>query len=197
VLFAGRRWQVTTIDDRRKELTVIPARGRKKPKFQGSSGEIHPRVREAMRDVLISERTVPYLNAEGAEMLADARNSARQAGLDHSSLVAVSASSTLWFTWTGTKVHQTLLLLTNQAGLACTDNAGIALEFSLSPDELCSKLAALAKETVDQRALAESCDPRELRKYDEFVGEELLLESIVSERLECETAISMLNAVRT
>ena len=75
-LLAARRWQVVSVDDDRKEITVRPAHGKKPPNFFGGGGEIHPRVRQMMRDVVLGDRQFRYLNATAARLLSDARETA-------------------------------------------------------------------------------------------------------------------------
>ncbi len=51
-LLGGRRWQTVEVNARNAEILVKPATGKKPPKFFGGGGEIHPRIRETMQDVL-------------------------------------------------------------------------------------------------------------------------------------------------
>ncbi|MEO8498108.1 MAG: hypothetical protein ABI614_23830, partial [Planctomycetota bacterium] len=87
-----------------------PPTAKKPPRFFGDGGEIHPRVRQMMREVVLADRPFNYLNATAARLLKDTRATAFQAGLTRQSLVALSAARCLWFTWTGTKIQRTLLL---------------------------------------------------------------------------------------
>ena len=195
LLFAGRRWLVVSVDDRRKEIVVTPARGRKKPRFQGGSGTVHPTVREMMRNVLSESRAVAYLNEGAAEMLAQARQTAQEAGLLHQSIVPLSNSTSLWFTWTGSRAHRTLELMAKHSGIDCTDHQGIAFEFSMSQTDLRVNLQCLADIPPDPMGLAALQQPLELRKYDEYVDQQLLLQAVASEVLDIPVALQVLRSI--
>jgi ATP-dependent helicase Lhr and Lhr-like helicase len=181
ILFAGRRWQVVSLDDRRKEIVVTPAKGRKKPKFQGVSGTIHPRVRQMMRDVLLGNRPIAYLNDGASTMLDEARVTAFDVGLNRNAIIQEGASTSLLFTWTGTRAHRTLALMVAAAGLDCTDHEGIALEFSLNPRDLRAELCRIAAQAPDPVSLASLQEPKQQRKYDEYVNEQLLTVAVANE----------------
>lgn len=83
-LLAGRRWQVLEIHDRQKVISVNPAKGRKPTGFYGASGEIHPRVRREMKNVILSQNRYRYLDSRADELLQQARQIAVQTGLDKS-----------------------------------------------------------------------------------------------------------------
>lgn len=188
ILFAARRWQVMSHDDRRKEIVVFPAKGRKRPKFQGASGTIHPRVRQTMRDVLLNPSPIVYLNNEAKAMLDEARQTAVDIGLTNCTIIPNGPSASLWFTWTGTKAHRTLALIASNAGFECSDHEGIALEFALNPSELTEVLGRLASQPIDPLALAAQQEPRQLRKYDQYVNDDNLLITIANEYLDVDEA---------
>ena len=188
ILFAARRWQVISHDDRRKEIVVSPAKGRKRPKFQGASGTIHPKVRQTMREVLLKANPIAYLNNEAKIMLDEARQTAVDVGLHRGTIIPIGPSTSLWFTWTGTKSHRTLALIASDAGFECTDHEGLALEFNLSSTALTDVLCHLASRPIDPMALAGRQEPRQLRKYDQYVNDENLMITIANEFLDVEDA---------
>ena len=120
LLLAARRWSVVEVDTARQTILVAPARGRKKPRFDGAPlGAMHPRVRQSMREVLLGGRKFGYLDRTAQKLLHDARQVARQAGLHATSLVPLSDGCSMWFTWTGTRIQLTLYLMAQAVGLAC------------------------------------------------------------------------------
>lgn len=121
LLLAARRWEVVSIDHDRCAILVVPARGRKAPRFLGGVGEIHPRTRQMMREVVLGKKDYSYLNETVAKLLQQAREAARACDLSTQALIALGQEGCLWFTWTGTIIQRTLCLMAELAGLESTD----------------------------------------------------------------------------
>ena len=82
LILAGRRWKVLNIDHDRKTILVEPSTGGRVPRFfSGPGGDIHPRVRAVMRELLEQDDFPVYLDPTAREMLAQARATARDSGL--------------------------------------------------------------------------------------------------------------------
>ncbi len=77
LLFAGSRWRVDSILEERHEVYVTPARGWRRPTFTGGPGSVHSKVRQTMREVLVSTEMYSYLDTHASAMLSDAREAAR------------------------------------------------------------------------------------------------------------------------
>jgi len=162
----------------------------------GHSTEVVYRFcRQTMRDVLIGDKPIAYISEGGSTMLDEARRTASDALIGVDSIVRLGAANSLWFTWTGTRAHRTLQLLANHAGLDCTDHDGLALEFSLSAETLRSRLSRLAASPPDAIALASRQEPKQHRKYDQYVSDELLTVSIAKEHLDIDEAVRVLKAL--
>src|SRR5262249_25345529 len=142
VLLAGRRWRVVEVDATREEILVEPTTGKKAPLFHGSGGEIHSRLRQNMRYVLLGNHTIRYLNKQAAAWLEQARASATEAGLQYSPWQSPSSDRSLLFTWSGTRTQRTLALLGQAAGLKCIDH-GLAIEFEAPTDDVRNKLVGV------------------------------------------------------
>jgi len=183
VILGARRWQVLAIDERRREIQVRPARGRKPPRFTGRGGEIHPRIRQEMLEVLSGDQQYAYLNPVAAKLLGDAREVARHVGMLRSPVVMLGPSSCLWFTWTGTRIQETLCLAAKQAGLEAADE-DIAIEFKHTPGEVCERLRMLCSKPLDAAQLARAAPLTTLRKFDEFVDEQLLTHGFAYDALD-------------
>ena len=177
LLLAGRRWQVIAIDHDQREVSVRPARGRKAPLFSGDGGAIHLKVRQKMRDVLLSASEYPYVNATGQELLAKARTAAGQAGLADSPLIPLSASTTLWFPWVGTHAQTTLALLLTRCRLRVTVH-DVALEIDAAADKVRHALAGCHRQLPAPAVLAKLLPGKERRKYDWCLSDDLLTWSI-------------------
>ena len=138
-LLAGRRWQVIEVNLRQAEILVRPAVGRKPPKFAGGGGEIHARIREEMRRVISNDADFEYLDATGSEFLRDSRSAFRDAGGLESPLVATGDRTCLWFTWTGTRVQRTLMMIADRTDVQASDRR-IAIEFPGTPENVAAAM---------------------------------------------------------
>ena len=193
-LLAGRRWQVVSVDDDRNEVTVKPARGKKPPKFFGGGGEIHPRVRQMMREVVLGDRPFSYLNATGVRLLKDARATALRAGLTHQTLVPLSPARCLWFTWTGTRIQRTLVLIADSVGLQATDR-DIAIEFEAAAPDVIQRLRQALREPLDAGSLATRLPAKQTRKLDHLIAVPLLVQSLAHDAIDIRGAEDVVRAM--
>ncbi|WP_440950645.1 DEAD/DEAH box helicase [Methanosphaerula subterraneus] len=175
LILAGKRWEIESIDFKKKEILVIPSRAAKVPKFKGASfSDIHPRIREKMRDILLSNQKIPYLDRKGREMLQMARNAAQNASLLSKNYV-VDGKDIFWFTWTGTAKNRTLAKIGAQYGGFDIEDCEIALKFSGAKIENVIKFFSGIEENMPSLLeIAQNIGNLEHEKYDRFVPEDLL-----------------------
>ncbi|RZJ92384.1 MAG: DEAD/DEAH box helicase [Chryseobacterium sp.] len=71
ILLAAKIWKIQEIDYKASKVFVIPAKDGKKPIFFGSGGEVHPKIREKMLEILCKEQHTiyPELSEEAKEAL--------------------------------------------------------------------------------------------------------------------------------
>jgi ATP-dependent helicase Lhr and Lhr-like helicase len=194
LLFAGRRWLVADVDADRREIHVTPARGWKRPRFTGGPGQVHAEVRRKMRDVLAGTGAYAYLDSQASELLASARQAATQAGVCTEPLLALGPSRSALMTWTGTGVQDTLAAMFRCQGLDCGDE-GIALTFKTPVDALRKAVDDLQARPWEGRELARQAFPRQRRKYDWLLDDELLDIGISRGALDCEGATDLLRRI--
>ncbi len=173
LVFAGQRWLVTEVDLDRHEIHVVPAKGWKPPKFVGGPGEIHPKVRQKMREVLASDRVYIYLDNEAKSLLNDARHVAQSTNLCNEVLVPLGPSATAMMTWTGTRIQDTLGAIFQLSGMPFNDK-GIGLVFKISTDELSSRMKKFPDFSEKASKVARQVWPRWRRKYDYLLNDDLL-----------------------
>lgn len=186
-LLGGRRWQVESVDDDRKQITVRPAHGKKPPMFFGAGGEIHPRVRQMMREVVLDDRQFRYLNATAAQLLSNARATALQAGLGQGSFITLSPNKCIWFTWTGTKIQRTLCLIADSIGLRAVDR-DIAIEFDDGLPVVVQKLQQAMERSIDPFSLAARLPAKQTRKLDYLLADPLLIRSLAYDAIDIKGA---------
>ena len=81
-----------------------------------------------MREVLLSDKTPTYLDANAKKMLEMSRSIAIKAVLNQSSFHR-DGTNILWLTWTGSKINRTLPGLGKHYGNLRVQDEGIALCF--------------------------------------------------------------------
>jgi ATP-dependent Lhr-like helicase len=110
IIFGGRRWKVLDIDTQGKAVYVVRDRGGAPPSFDGIGGVVHDRVRQEMKQVLTEVRPISFLDSKAAELLEEARQWFKAAGVG-AQRWSVDGHSTLLFGWHGDTVQDALALL--------------------------------------------------------------------------------------
>jgi ATP-dependent Lhr-like helicase len=174
LILAGRRWEILSIDFKRCEIFVEPSKGGKVPRYFGGGGaDIHPRIREKMREIVISDYVPAYLDPHAQVMLREAQNAAREAGLAKNPFV-VDGVHTYWFTWTGSAKHRTLFTLGKEFAKLHVEDEEIALKFKgVSQSDILEKYKEMLASCPSPEEIAEKFQGRTSEKYDQFVPENL------------------------
>ncbi len=186
-LLAGKRWQGIGIDHDRREIGVIPARGRKRPRWGSLGLKVHQRVRQKMRQILADNKQYGYLNPTAIQLLVQSQTVFNNAGLKHIDLIELSPSKSLWFTWTGTDIQRTIIALLEKHKVNCVDSE-IAIELDLSIEQTKAILNKIASTQHDPLVLAQLVYPKQRRKYDFYLSDRLLEWSIAQDVIELEGA---------
>ncbi len=116
ILFAGRRWCITSVDADKRIVYVSASRAGRVPLFGGQAGIIHDRVRQEMR--LVYERgTVPsYLDAEAGRLFMQGVETFRRFKL-HQNIVVEDGSTVVVLPWRGDRILSTVLLALLSQGM--------------------------------------------------------------------------------
>ena len=174
LILAGRRWEILEIDFKRNEILVEPSKGGKVPKYFGGGGaDIHTRIRDKMREIVISDYVPAYLDPHAQVMLREAQHAAREAGLAENPFV-VDGAHIYWFTWTGSAKHRTLFTLGKEFAGFHVEDEEIALKFKgISPSQIMEKYKEMLASCPSPEEIAEKFQGRTSEKYDQFVPENL------------------------
>lgn len=184
LLFGGRRWKVTTIDDDSSVIEVVRSSGGLPPHFTGSGGEVSTGVRRKMLEVYRDARVPAYLSATSQRLLSEGRATVRRLGIDRS-MIYSAGSSTLLFPWRGDLVMNTLGVLLSSEGLEVS-RLGIALECRDAPGSYVrSLLRSLARQTPPNPVWLASTVRLKLQdKYDDFLSPDLLNQAYAARNLD-------------
>jgi hypothetical protein len=130
-----------------------------------------------MREILGTSRGYRYLDAEGHELLGDARKAAVDACVLSKTIIPLGPQRTAVMTWTGSRIQETLRVVFESVGLETYDQQ-VGLEFRTSEaavgKAITAALALLDGGGVGLR-LETAFGPG--RKYDRLLGDRLRLES--------------------
>ena len=193
IVFAGRRWKVTEVDDERKVIYLAPASGGRPPAFGGSAAEVHSRVRQEMRAVYLADDAPPFLDPHAQSLLAEARAEFRRLEL-HACALLPWGRDTLWFPWVGDRVLGTLQLMLRDAGLDAAAEFGAVRIDDRTPDEVRDALRVLAAAPgPDPRVLAGFVATKHIEKHHVWLSDALLEADYAAGRLDVEGG---LDAVR-
>lgn len=191
LVFAGRRWKVTGVDDEHKVITVVPAGGGRPPRFGGSGAVVHDRVRREMRAVYLADDAPPFLDPEAQSLLAEGRAEFRRLELHERSMIPWE-DGTLWFPWIGDRVLGTLQLQLAAGGIPASIEGAALLVGAFPPDELQVVLRRLASAgPADGRHLAESVRNKHVEKHHPWLSDALLAADYASGRLDVAGALEV------
>ncbi len=188
LIFSGRRWKIIDIDDSKKIVHLIPARGGIAPKFSGSLGLVDDEIRKEMYEVYLKNDISPYLDNNARELLVEGKENFLMLELNKKSLLQ-NGADVLIFPWKGDKVLNTILSQFLANGLTVSLE-GVALRITrMQESDLMYYLKELVKGgPADPIKLASTARNKTQEKYDHFLPEELLNAEYASRSLDTEGA---------
>ena len=136
ILLAAKIWKIKLIDFKSHKIEVCPAKDGKNPLFFGSGGLVHPKIREKMLEILISEEEYLFLDQPSSEEI----NKLRQKFSPFNILkpseerpLFLKENKAQLYTFTGTRINRTIQLLLTIMDIQniMTDNDSF-FEFSTS-----------------------------------------------------------------
>ena len=189
---AGRVWEVEELDIAHKLIYVKSVLGKMEVSWPGDFGEIHTKIQERMRRVLLEDTVYPYLKENARQRLENARHVARNTGMLQHSLVHLGGFSWCLFPWLGTRSFRTcrkyLKKHARELGISSIEFEGCNyMTFKLETLNAAEWLEMLAqkvrREGIDCMALMESGEVPAFEKYDDYIPPELLRRAYAIDRL--------------
>ena len=182
LIFAGRRWRVVGIDEQ-KVIEVRPSPGGRVPEFNGGRGDVHDRVRQEMRAVLVGKDIRSYLDATARELLGEARTHFSHYGLEYRNIV-LNGSETVVFTWRGDRVNDTPAVWFKHLG-QIAQNSGAAVRVFACESDTVAALQRMASDSPPEAAVLPDCARNTLsEKYDWLLDEPLMNAEYASRKLD-------------
>jgi ATP-dependent helicase Lhr and Lhr-like helicase len=192
LIFAGRRWQIRSVDPDHKVVDVAKASAGLVPKFDGEGGLIHDRIRQEMYRIYCSTEVPGFLDATACDLLVEGRDNFIRYQLHTSSILAYGNQSIL-FCWMGDVVVNTIMVQLVVRGLKVWKFGGSLSVEQITPDLLAEHLKQIASaDPADAVSLASEVGNKVHEKYDFLLNEELLSENYAACLLDTRAAWEML-----
>ena len=188
LILSGRRWRVVDIDGEQQTVYVERSSGYTKPMFGGSGGFIHNRIVAKMKEILVSNASMVYLQPEGIDRITAAREEFDRLGMDRRDCVA-AGSGIRWFPWIGTRALLTIVTAANLREIE-VECGRYHLHFSdiSDRDHFGQFLGDLAAGNFDPVELASHLPTKHFHKFDEWVEDGILDQANAMRILDIETA---------
>ncbi len=180
---AGRTWEVVEVNHSRKVIQVKSAIGASTVSWRGSSGNIHTRILQRMRQALLEDMDYAYLQPGAKARLAAARKLAQKEGIASSHLLPLEGNACCILPWAGTIAVRTLERLLR---LHCREALKIKGVSGRSPyflvvnmgkcktTSLYHEIKSITNRAIEAEALLGDDEVPKLQKYDEFIPPDLL-----------------------
>jgi ATP-dependent helicase Lhr and Lhr-like helicase len=193
LIFAGRRWEVLSVDESKKLILVRQAHAGRVPPFGGSPGVIHGEIRKEMHRLYKSKEIPAFLNPTAVALFNEGRENFHRLGLDKSYAIQ-DGSDTLLLLWEGDLAVNTIAVLLSQRGMRTSASFGVLAVSNVTPSELRENLEVLAEEReIDGILLARSVENKVQEKHDGYLSDELLNIEVASRSLDTEAALLALS----
>ncbi|MBD2663704.1 DEAD/DEAH box helicase domain protein [Richelia sinica FACHB-800] len=192
---AGRSWEVLDVDFKKKVIAVKPVEGKASIFWRGGSGNIHTRVLQKMRQVLLENTDYLYLQSNARQRLQEVRKLFKNSGLDNKNIIKLGKNRCCIFPWMGTVAYRTLEKLINAYGresLEISSIGGVSpyyLTLKLNPhkiDSIYPEILSLCQQRISPEDLVSHSEPIEINKYDEFIPHPLLQKAFAHDYLDME-----------
>jgi ATP-dependent helicase Lhr and Lhr-like helicase len=184
MVLAGRRWRIIEVDGQAREISVRPDRGGSPPRCDIGSTPPADGVVKEMRRVYTDLSIPAFLDGSPKQLLVEARTTFDRLELRDSS-VARHDGQLLLFPWAGGRLRQALILALTRAEL---EPAPLGLAICVAAEReatLIRELERLAAEPPpDSLELAALVENKAGKKFDMFLGDDLLTMAWARDRLD-------------
>ena len=186
IIFSGRRWRITEINDEHKVIEVTADRTGRPPRFGGDGGLIHDTVVEKMKEVLFGAGVPVYVNGTAASLLEDARSECRRLDLARHPICQIGERSYLIATWAGTVKTSSLALVLRAMGYTVEIHDGLLNVYhGEDAQPVATALENIARTpSISVDNVLSSRGTFMTEKFHPYLSADLLLEDALSSRLD-------------
>jgi ATP-dependent Lhr-like helicase len=111
VTLAGRTWEVTEVDQKRRLVFVMRVKGKVQTYWKGGGYKINDRILEKMKAVLLTKTQYPYLQKNAKARISESRFLCEYSGLAELNVVSLGGKTVCILPWAGTVDFVTILYL--------------------------------------------------------------------------------------
>lgn len=192
VIFAGKRWVVSAINQDKKTIEVRADRAGSPPAF-GRSGSImiHDRVREEMRDILSSSTAELFLDSVANNLLQEARISYKEMNLTAHRVIELESVLFL-FLWKGDWIQETAVLLLKTEGINATNDGLYISVQNSSLQEIRNAVLKIESTRPALENILRGVRNIQQEKWDYLLPQSLALRNFASHALDIPGAVSAL-----
>ncbi|WP_353929523.1 DEAD/DEAH box helicase [Okeanomitos corallinicola TIOX110] len=196
---AGKSWEVLEVDLKKRVILVTQVEGKANGKdnmnWRGGSGNIHGRILQRMRQVLLEDTEYSYLQKNAKLRLQEVRKLTKKIGLDKQNIIQLEKNKCCIFPWMGTVGYRTLERLINcfcRESLEISSIGGVNpyyLTLKVGKDkfsDIYNEIVSLCEQRISAEHLVSHAEAPELQKYDQFIPDELLRTAFVNDYLDME-----------
>lgn len=192
ISLAGRTWEVVEVNQQRKTIQVKLSLGAATVVWRGSSGTVHTRVLQRMRQALLEATEYPYLQPGAKARLTEARQLAVKQGLGSSFMFSLDEGYACVLPWIGSAAYRTL---ERWLRMPCREALGTKGVTGRSPyyfvvnlgkaklEQLYWEVKSLGDRPINPEDLLTEAEAPKLQKYDEFIPVELLRKTFTTDYL--------------
>ena len=182
VAIAGHVWIVEEVDHKRRLVYCEQIKGKVPAYFGDCPGDINTKILERMKQVLIEDKSYPYLMKNAVLRLDQARQTARNSGVTERPLICLGGNMWCLFPWVGTYAFFAMerflkIKCAERLGLRGMDSARpyyIQFTMKVPAEEFFSIIADEAEKNFDPLELVYNGEVPVFEKYDEFLPEILV-----------------------
>ena len=188
VIFAGRRWNVTSVDSHEKVITVVPAGAGKPPSFGGAGAIVHDRIRAEMLRLYEGQDLPAYLDNTARSLLSQGRAAFQRYELDKRRMLQIGTNVQI-FAWRGDVVQNTIALMLKRRGFKVANEGVCITVIDGKRDRVADTVTEMSQdESLTSIELARSVGTKIREKWDSLLPEELLCEDYAAAMLDVESA---------
>lgn len=204
IYLAAKIWKIKDVDHKAMKVMVIPANDGHKPIFSGGSGDVHPRVRVKMLELLYSNE----LPANTDEKVKDCLHELRQIfcpiaieDLLYDRPYIAKQNGLAIYTFSGSKLNKTLAFILTRLEIKHKLNEAqsmIELEETIDVEELLSKIQyglSQIEYSVDE-ILQTTPERFTLNKWSVFLPFNLQKKYVLENNFDVSGAVNFINNIR-
>lgn len=196
IIFAGKRWIVTSVDQKKKIIEVRSSKGGRPPQFGGSGFIVDDQVRKKMYDIYTTYNKPAYLDQNASELFDEGKKYFNDHNIESTSLIK-DDSDVLLFLWIGDIITSTIIILLISEGYKVT-HEGIAIRvMDCEQTTLNRSIKSIIRQNnINPVDLAAKVVNKQIEKYDYLLNEYLMNLSFSSKMINLQVAINTLSNLK-